>query len=62
MMLNEWSLTTGGLAVLSHASQPTPNRYTELGPENLFVYTGTIGIYQEFFFQSGLHCRLNLSI
>jgi hypothetical protein len=48
-------LTTGGLAALSHVSHPTPNRYTELGPENPFVYTDTIGLDQ------GLHCSLNLS-
>jgi len=62
MVLNEWSLTTGGLAALSHTSHPTRNRYTELGPENPFTYTGTVGLDQGFFFfQSGLHSSLNLS-
>ena len=61
VMLNEWSLTTGGSA-LSHASHPNPIRYTELGPGNPFIYTGTIGLDQGFFFfQSGLHSSLSLS-
>ena len=42
----------GGLAALSHASRTTPNRYTELGPEIPFTYTGTIGLDEGFFFLS----------
>ena len=51
-MFNVLSLTTGGLATLSHTSHPTPSRYTELGPENSFIYAGTIGLDQGFFFFS----------
>ena len=46
MILDHW----GGLAALSHASRTTPNRYTELGPENPFIYSGTIDVDQGFFF------------